>query len=87
MDLYAEPVAAIVREAMGVIQEYRDKRDWSRDELAEAACAGRQTVYNLEGGKTKRPSFPMVLRLWLVLEIPPDLLAEIIKRHSTKNPD
>ncbi len=87
MDPFEDKVAAIVRDAVEVIQTYRRLRKLSCEDLANAAIIARQSPYNLEGGATKRPSMGMMSRLWLVLEIPPEALAEIVRRHSRKHPE
>ena len=82
MDPYQEKVAAIVRDAVELIQTHRERRELSHEELAKKAKIARTSAYNLKVGATKRPSMGMIPRLWLVLQIPPDELAEIIRRRG-----
>ena len=82
MDPYQESVKAIVRDAVEMIQKYRERRELSHEELAKKAKIARTSAYNLKAGATKRPRMGMIARLWLVLEIPPDELAEIVRRHG-----
>ena len=87
MDPYQDKVAAIGRDALEMIQKYRERRELSHEELAKKAKIARTSAYNLKVGATKRPSMGMMSRLWLVLEIPPEALAEIVRRHSRKHPE
>lgn len=82
MDPYQDSVAAIVRDAMDVIEQYRNRRGLSCDELAARAVIARQSAFNLRRGGTKRPSMGMVARLWLALKIPPRILSDILTRHG-----
>jgi DNA-binding XRE family transcriptional regulator len=80
MDSYQDTVTGIVSDAVGMIEIWRNKRGLTRCALARKAHIGRQTVANVEK-VTKDPGLAMIVRLWLVLEIPPKELTKIIRRH------
>lgn len=65
----------------------RKERGWSQDALARRAEKPKQTIQNLESGRTKNPDLQTIVAIAGGFEMPvPQFLEECARRDSNPNP-
>ena len=81
IDPFSQPLMAIVVEVVELIRATRAGGDVSHYEVARLAHVARQTPANLEAD-AKNPTLGMIVRFFWALNIAPEELARIIRRHQ-----
>ena len=80
-DPFLPALTAIVLEVVELIRATRTGGDVSHYAVAQRAHVARQTPANLEED-AKNPALAMVVRFFWALDIAPEELARIIRRHQ-----
>ncbi|MEQ1933924.1 MAG: hypothetical protein ABL962_08610 [Fimbriimonadaceae bacterium] len=80
-DPFLPALAAIVLEVVELIRATRTGGDVSHYAVAQRAHVARQTPANLEAD-AKNPALAMIVRFFWALDIAPEELARIIRRHQ-----
>ena len=80
-DPFLPALTAIVLEVVELIQATRTGGDVSHYAVAQRAHVARQTPANLEAD-AKNPALAMIVRFFWALDIAPEELARIIRRHQ-----
>jgi DNA-binding XRE family transcriptional regulator len=80
-DPFSPALTAIMLEVVELIRETRTGDDVSHYAVARRAHVARQTPANLEAD-AKNPTLGMIVRFFWALDIAPEELARIIRRHQ-----
>lgn len=65
-----------------VIRSFREKKDWTLEDLARAADIPVSTVTKIEHGDIKNPSIEKIAKIAKALDVSVDELIKLVNNHK-----